>query len=293
MAARFDPDRSFDTWGDAVPASPVVLSVPHAGRAYPPAIADLLRVPLPALLPLEDRHVDAVAHAARTTQTMLVQRTPRAWIDLNRAEDDRDPMIDEGAAPLALPMRSVKVRSGLGLVPRRVAGAGDLWRRRLSASEVTARIVDDHRPYHQALSAALMAAWRRFGIAILLDIHSMPPLGPPGSAPQVVLGDRFGRTAAKTLVRGVAGAVQEAGLTTAFNAPYAGGHILDAHARPRIGIHGIQLELDRGLYLDSAMDALGPGLDATARMLGRIVAVLEDAALGLAPPHSALPHAAE
>lgn len=287
METRFNPDRSFDIWGDAVPASPVILSVPHAGRAYPPGIADLLRVPVPALLPLEDRYVDAVADAARTTQTMLVQRTPRAWIDLNRSEDDRDPMIDEGAIPLALPLRSAKVRSGLGLVPRRVAGAGDLWCRRLSAGEVTARIVGDHRPYHQALADALAAAWRRFGIAILLDIHSMPPLGRPGSAPQIVLGDRFGRAAASPLMRRVAGVVREAGLTAAFNAPYAGGHILDAHARPRIGIHGIQLELDRTLYLDSAMNAPGPGLGATSQLVGRIVAALDDAAFGLALSHAA------
>ncbi len=283
--------NTFDLWGDlggdAVPASPVVLSVPHAGRDYPPDLADLLRVPVAALMPLEDRHVDAVAHAARTTQTMLVQRTPRAWIDLNRAEDDRDPMIDDGAAPLALPLRSVKVRSGLGLVPRRVAGAGDLWRRRLSASEVMARIVDDHRPYHQALSAALAAAWRRFGIAVLLDIHSMPPLGHPDDAPRVVLGDRFGRTAASGLVRAAAGVVRQAGLKPAFNTPYAGGHILDRHARPRIGIHGIQLELDRGLYLDAAMDAPGPGLDATARLVARIIVALEETALGIALPQAA------
>ncbi|KQM67642.1 N-formylglutamate amidohydrolase [Sphingomonas sp. Leaf17] len=279
--------RNFDQLGDAVPASPVVLSVPHAGRDYPPALTDLLRVPVAALLPLEDRHVDAVARAARTTQTLLVQRTPRAWIDLNRGEDDRDPMIDDGAAPVALPLRSVKVRSGLGLVPRRVAGAGEVWRRRLSAPEVMTRIVDDHRPYHQAVSAALAAAWRRFGIAVLLDIHSMPPLGAPDDAPRVVLGDRFGRSAANRLVRAAAGVIRETGLKPAFNAPYAGGHMLDRHARPRLGVHGIQLELDRGLYLDAALDGIGPGLAATATLVGRIIVALEDAALGLALPHAA------
>lgn len=274
--------RSFDQWGDMVPASPVILSVPHAGRAYPPAIAELLRVPVAALMPLEDRHVDAVAQGARTVQTMLVQNTPRALIDLNRGEDDRDPMVDEGTRPLALPQRSVKVRSGLGLVPRRVTGAGELWRRRLSASEAMARIVEDHRPYHQALSAALAAAWRRFGIAVLVDLHSMPPLTGDGSGggARVVLGDRFGRAASTRLMRRAATVVRDAGLTMAFNTPYAGGHILERHAHPRIGIHGIQVELDRSLYLDSAMDGPGPGLDATARMIGALLTALEAEALG-------------
>ena len=90
-------EASFDSFGAAVPASPVVLSVPHAGRDYPATLPSLLRVPLPALRVLEDRHVDAVAHAARGDQAMLVQRLPRAWIDLNRGEDERDPLVDDGA----------------------------------------------------------------------------------------------------------------------------------------------------------------------------------------------------
>ena len=118
---------SFDEWGNAPPAGPVVLSVSHAGADYPDALRAALRVPPAALQGLEDRRVDAVAHAARRDEPMLVQRLGRAWIDLNRSERERDPRVDEGAPPLRRPILSAKLRSGLGLVPRRVTGAGDLW----------------------------------------------------------------------------------------------------------------------------------------------------------------------
>ena len=116
---------SFDRYGSVLPASPVVLSVPHAGRDYPLALRAALRVPMAAVTILEDRHIDAVALAAHSGETMLIQRRARAWIDLNRSELERDPAIDEGAVWTALSQTSSKVRGGLGLVPRRVAIMGE------------------------------------------------------------------------------------------------------------------------------------------------------------------------
>ncbi len=191
---------SFDRYGPDEPASPVILSVPHAGRDYPLALRAALRVPVTALIPLEDRHVDAVAMLARGNETMLVQRVARAWIDLNRSEQERDPGIDDGANRQAMPIQSARMRGGLGLVPRRVSGAGDIWRRRLDGDEVMARIEMDHRPYHAALAEALKRARARFGTAVLLDLHSMPPLTAAQGKARIVLGDRFGRSASARFV---------------------------------------------------------------------------------------------
>lgn len=278
--------RRFDLVGTVPPASPVVLSVPHAGRDYPAPLMAALRLPATALVALEDRHVDAVAAAARTVETMLIQRSPRAWIDLNRAEHDRDPQVDEGARLCAGPRRSAKVRSGLGLVPRRAGAAGDLWRRRFTDAEVIARIAEDHRPYHQTLDTILAAARARFGVAVLLDIHSMPPLPGP-AAPRIVIGDRFGHSAAPRLVARVEAVAAAHRLRCARNAPYAGGHLVDRHARPAAGRHAIQLELDRALYLDAALDQPGPGLAATADLVRAIAAALADEALALTLPAAA------
>lgn len=266
----------FDRHGPATPDSPVVLSVPHAGRDYPPTLRAALRVPLATAAALEDRYIDAVVLAARGEETVFVQRRARAWIDLNRGEHERDPRIDDGASPQALPMGSEKTRSGLGLVPRRATRAGDLWRRRFAAHEIEARIAADHRPYHDALGAALAAARARFGVAILLDVHSMPPLGPDEA--RLVVGDRFGRSASPRYVA----RIEDAQVPTAVNSPYAGGHILDRHGDPASGVHAIQLEFDRALYLDAALDRPGAGLAATAALLRRLIDAVADEA-GFAP----------
>ncbi|WP_375403308.1 N-formylglutamate amidohydrolase [uncultured Sphingomonas sp.] len=271
-------EPSFEVWGDlSRPASPVILSVPHAGRVYPAAMLPLLRTPLAGLRALEDRHVDAVALAARAGRTALVQRIARAWIDLNRGEDERDPAVDEGANPAPAPSGSAKLRSGLGLVPRRASATGEIWRRKLSDADVRARIAEAHRPYHQALEAALMAARARFGVAVLLDLHSMPPLG--NGAAQVVIGDRFGRAAGGRFVARAEGAATLHGVRVSLNSPYAGGHVLDRHAAPMRGIHGLQLELDRTLYLDRRLDHPGPGLAGAVRLVEAIIGALEDEAL--------------
>ena len=267
--------HSFDLIGSIdAPDSPVVISVPHAGRDYPIALQAMLRVPLTALHILEDRHVDTLAHAARRGETMLVQRPARAWIDLNRAESERDPRIDAGVSAMTIPAESAKLRSGLGLIPRRAGRAGDLLRRRLTQEEVMARITADHRPYHDALARALAAARARFGVAVLVDLHSMPP---PGHA-EIVFGDRFGRSAANRFVHRIEAVAESAGLIHALNTPYSGGHILDRHADPARGLHAVQIEWSRALYLDAAMDAPGPGLSRTSRTLRAMLDALADEA---------------
>lgn len=272
---------SFDLHGPAIPASPIVVSVPHAGRDYPLILRAALRVPLAALLPLEDRLVDTLALAARTDETMIVARRPRAWIDLNRAEHERDPRLDDGASMMGMPFASAKVRSGLGLIPRRVAGAGDLWSRRFGADEVTARIAADHRPYHRAIADALSAARMRFGVAVLVDLHSMPTITGDGAA-SIVIGDRFGRASSAHFVGRLEDVARHHGIASALNTPYAGGHILEHHARPAHGIHAIQLEIDRALYLDATSEQAGEGFAATVRLLRDMLAALADAALPVA-----------
>lgn len=271
------PPPSFDILGGPLPTSPLVLAVPHAGREYPLAMRANLRVSVDRLLLLEDRHADSLTLAARGEEWTIVARRARAWIDLNRGETERDPLLDRGARPGLAPASSTKVRSGLGLIPRRTSATGDIWSRRLEVEDVEARIRHDHRPYHIAIGEALEAARARFGIAVLLDVHSMPPLGRDGA--QIVIGDRFGRSAAARLSARIEATARGAGLRIAANAPYPGGHTLDRHADLRRGIHALQLEIDRSLYLDAALDRPGPGFAAIVGLLRDIIASLIDEAL--------------
>lgn len=269
---------------------PVLIAVPHAGRDYPPAVLEAMREPSWAASRLEDRFADLLGQAAAeaTGAALLVARAPRAMLDLNRAPDDIDWSMIAGArdhrrAPHSAANR--RARSGLGLVPRRLPGLGELWKGRLPKAELEARIEAIHRPYHRAIGEALDRLRDRWGAALLIDLHSMPPLRQPGHAgegAEFVIGDRFGSACAPALSAHALRHLAAAGRRVAHNRPYSGGYALDHHAAPRRGIHALQVELCRASYLDARLDQPGPRMAAVARALAGLVRSLaqEVAALG-------------
>ncbi len=264
--------------GSALPESPVVISVPHAGRDYDAGLIADAAVGIDRLRLLEDRHAERLVEKAMVTgATIFTATRPRAWLDLNRDPREIDMGMVTGTLPGARP--SARTRAGLGLVPRRLGNGPELWRRKLDATEIEARISDHHRPWHAALDAALDAALALHGSAILLDCHSMPPLRPDagGMRADLVIGDRHGRSASEGLVARIEMVARAAGLRVARNSPYAGGHALDRHGRPEAGVHAIQIEICRSLYLDAALDHLGPGLGAMQELIAEIHAALADA----------------
>jgi N-formylglutamate amidohydrolase len=272
--------------GPEAPCSPVVLSVPHAGRAYSPALLASSRLSRELLETLEDRLVDRLIwRATADGATALVALRPRAEIDLNRDEREIDPSMVVPPPPSRSVMASPRTKSGLGLVPSRISGAGAIWLDRLPSGELGRRILTVHRPYHQALRGLLEVARARFGAALLLDCHSMPPRGSlGGSIAGVVLGDRHGTSIAPDLLATAAATIEAQGYSVALNEPYAGGFITGEHGRPQAGIHALQLEIDRSLYLDRALKAPGPGFDGVARMIAAVAGSL--AARLTAPPHA-------
>lgn len=223
---------------------PVLLSVPHSGRDYPRDLVALSKVGLPSLQALEDPLVDRLVwRALGSGAAAVIAKAPRAGVDCNRAEDEIDPAIvhvDRRMRP------SPRARGGLGIVPSRTAAHGGLWRRAITSAELESRLDDAYRPYHRAIESLLSLLSDRFGCALLLDCHSMPPSR--GSA-EVVFGDRFGRSAAPWLMAEAIAAASEAGFSSAANDPFAGGHIVDRHGSPQNGVHAIQVEVDRRCYL--------------------------------------------
>lgn len=271
-----------------VPTLPVLLSVPHAGRCYPDDLLANLRVSPAELLRLEDRYADRLVQPALAAGVpTLVAHSARAWIDLNRAENDIDSSMLSGSmlSPAAVP--SAKTRGGLGLIPRRLQSSGELWRKPIDPADVARRIAHVHRPYHQTMSHMLEDMRARFGIAILLDVHSMPPIPAQRSpsqygseGPKIVVGDRFGRSAAAVYAELVLAHVRSQNIEGSLNSPYSGAYILAQHGRPDANIHALQLEVDRSLYLDSALCEPSDGLAATARLIHQIALLLADHALG-------------
>ena len=267
--------------GQAGARSPLVVAVPHAGRCYPGEMLAAARLPQSALETIEDRHADLlVADAVKAGAVAIVARMARAYVDLNRDERELDPaLLGERPAPGAL-LTSPKVAGGLGVIPSRIAAGGSVWARPLGAEEIEARLAAAHRPYHAALDEALDEAVAAHGIAILIDCHSMPPLATRGAGARLVIGDRHGRSAEPRFVRAAVETGRREGLVVARNHPYAGGHTLDRHGRPREGRHAIQIEIDRSLYLDSLLRTPAEGLARARRLIAAIAAALEDEARG-------------
>ncbi len=264
------------TFADPSPV-PILIAVPHAGRAYPGSLLERMRNPGFAALRLEDRYVDRLAEkiAQATGAALLVAHAPRAMIDLNRATDDVDWDMFSTRAPDSVgsytPGR--RARSGLGLIPRRLPGLGELWNRRHHEDELAARIADIHTPYHSCLNQTLERLRARWGSALLLDLHSMPPLILRGgqTAPEFVLGDRFGASCHGGLIGSAFSYFSEMRRGTAHNRPYSGGYVLERHAAPARGIHALQLEVDRSSYLDGRLAEPGKGFASIAQLLSGLV----------------------
>jgi len=265
---------------------PVLIAVPHAGRVYPDDVLASLRDEELCQLRLEDRCVDLLAvEIARQTGTgLLLAHAPRAMLDLNRAHDDVDWDMIAGArrrgkgqgkgTPPRLTASNARARSGLGLVPRRLPGFGEIWRSQLPREQLDARIDGIHRPYHEFLASELERIRDAWGAALLVDLHSMPPLRcQPGQtrAPQIVLGDRFGASCEGSLITRALQYFDAGGLETAHNRPYSGGYVLDRHASPPRRIHAVQVEVCRAAYLDERLSEPSTTLKSLAKMLSGMV----------------------
>lgn len=271
-------DHAFDIRRPTQQIAAVVFASPHSGRAYPADFVAASGLAEAVLRSSEDAFVDRLfAPATDHGAPLIAARAPRAWIDLNRAPDELDPALIDGVPHGPL---NPRVLSGLGVIPRVVAGGRAIYRARLARAEAEARIAAVWRPYHAALRALMDETVLTFGEAILLDCHSMPheaiaAQGRPGRAlPEVVLGDRFGAAAAPGIVDAVEAAFRAEGFTVARNAPFAGAYVTQAYGRPARRQHVVQVEIDRALYLDEARVEPGPGYGETAARLQGVIARL-------------------
>jgi len=261
---------------------PLLISVPHAGRDYPDSLYHNLNVPSSHLRRLEDRYSDLLARDAIDSGfPTIIAHKPRAWIDLNRSSTEIDADMVSGLSKSYVTMPSRKVRGGLGLVPRRLSGVGELWQKKFSWNDVVDRISGDHEPYHAQISKILEAMRSKFGCAILLDLHSMPPLDSSNSQqPSIVIGDRFGSSAGSRYSEFAMSIFEQSGLVAQLNHPYSGGYILERHGAVDRNIHAIQVEVDRSCYLDVTLSEPGDGMAIVAKAVENLAFQLADQATG-------------
>lgn len=272
----------------------VIFASPHSSRDYPQRFLRASVLDAATLRSSEDAFVDELIGAAPDFGApLLLGGVPRAYVDYNRAATELDAALIDGLQTKTL---SPRVSSGLGVIPRVVAGGRAIYRGKISRAEADERLNTYWHPYHACLAKLVRNSCDRFGRAILFDIHSMPhdallgfaPRGVP--RPDVVLGDRFGASCAAPLVDQIEAVLRGAGLRVARNAPFAGAYVTQHYGRPGAGQHAVQIEIDRALYLDE--QRVVPSRDYTtfcALMTG-IVADL--CALGR-PAADAMPMVAE
>jgi len=249
-------ERPFTLYQPALQIVPVVVDVPHAGRRYPCAFVDRARLPLRALRRSEDAFVDRLfAHSVALGAPLLVAEFPRAYLDVNREPYELDPRMFDGRLPPFANTRSMRVAGGLGTIPRVVGDAQEIYFGRIPVAEGLARIDALYRPYHAGLRELVQRTQRSFGTCILVDAHSMPSSGLDRDLPvkpDIILGDRFGTSAAAYITDIAEAAFTRLGLSVTRNRPYAGGFITEHYGVPAAGVHTLQIEINRALYMNEA-----------------------------------------
>lgn len=261
---------------------PLVFASPHSGRDYPSAFLALSRLDPLALRRSEDCFVDELVAAAPEFGAPLLAATfPRAFCDPNREPWELDPAMFAEKLPAWVNSASARVSAGLGTIARVVASGETIYRDKLSFAEAENRVRGYWQPYHNRLGELIGDTRRRFGACLLVDCHSMPASGTPPRSIDVVLGDAYGTSCAPHLTRWVERAFGELGYTVRRNDPYSGGFTTRHYGRPRQGVHALQLEIARALYMDENRIEPLPGMARLREDLTKLIGGLAAAAAGL------------
>ena len=236
---------------------PFVFCSPHSGSIYPQAFVEAAKLDRHNLRKSEDVLVDQLfCGVAQLGAPLIAARFPRAFLDLNREPYELDPELFDGPLPPFANSQTMRVAGGLGTIARVVADAEEIYHldARPSLADALHRIELLYDPFHAALRQLISETRARFGTSILIDCHSMPSTSmarpASGSRPDIVLGDRFGASCDSRTIRMVRDSLSALGLNVQLNRPYAGGYITEHYGRPYEGVHAVQIEINRALYLD-------------------------------------------
>src|SRR5689334_13247171 len=234
--------------------APLIFNSPHSGSVYPDDFLTASRIDLPTLRRSEDSFMDELIGRLSERGFPVVRvHFPRSYVDVNREPYELDPRMFAGRLPSFANTRSMRVAGGLGTIPRVVGDGQEIYRERVAIDEALARIETLYKPYHRALRRLINKAHRSFGTAIVVDCHSMPSVGVSREEPRrpdVVIGDRYGTSCAPHLTDAVEGTMTRLGYSVGRNKPYAGGFITEHYGNPGSGLHAIQIELNRAVYMD-------------------------------------------
>lgn len=274
MRSDYWDQPAFETIRPRRLVAPVVFNSAHSGRVYPERFLAMTRLDHLSIRQSEDAWVDELfARAPHLGAPMLRAHFPRAYLDVNREPWELDPTMFVEPLSDRFNTTSPRVAAGLGTLARVVAENKPIYRERLTLDDARMRIEGIYHPYHAALQNLLSEAMSAFGVALLIDCHSMPRISRSGDrlGPDIVLGDRYGTTCAPMLVDLVETIFTSAGLRVARNRPYAGGFATRTYGRPQHGVHALQIEISRHLYMNEATLNKNENFEATRLLVERLI----------------------
>jgi N-formylglutamate amidohydrolase len=281
IAAAATVDLPYEILAPARQTAPLVFASPHSGDVYPPEFVSRSRLDMRALRRSEDSYVDELFAAAPALGAPLIKALfPRAYVDPNREPYELDPAMFDGPLPDFVNCHSSRVAAGLGTVARVVANGEAIYRGKLSFAEAEQRIARCYRPYHEALAELLADTHAQFGCAMLIDCHSMPSVGGPmerdsgAGRVDIVLGDCHGVSCDPRLTDLADRVLRAEGFAVQRNAPYSGGFTTQHYGRPREGMHTLQIEINRALYMNEFSYERGSGFAAMRRRLTKLIEAL-------------------
>ena len=271
--------------------APIIFNSPHSGSVYPLEFLNASRIDLAALRRSEDSFMDELIGnlSERGFPTVRVN-FPRSYVDVNREPYELDPRMFTGRLPSFANTRSMRVAGGLGTIPRVVGDGQEIYRERLSVDDALGRIEALYKPYHRALRRLINKAHQAFGTVILVDCHSMPSVGVSRDEPRrpdIVIGDRYGTSCASLLPDVVEDIMSRLGYSIGRNKPYAGGFITEHYGNPASGLHTVQLELNRAIYMDERRSERGPRFAQVATDFAALADALAQVPLGDLGPFQA------
>jgi N-formylglutamate amidohydrolase len=271
--------KPFEILAPARWTAPAVFNSPHSGSRYGPEFLRQSRLSPLALRRSEDCYVDELFMCCLDHGAPLLRaHVPRAYVDLNREPYELDPRMFAGPLPGYVNSASPRVAGGLGTIPRLVAEGEEIYREKLTFAEAQARIDTIYLPYHRTLAALLSQVARQGQPVLLLDCHSMPSSAmahiPGATCADVVLGDRHGAACDPAISDLAEAGFRAEGFSVLRNKPYAGGFITQNHGAPVQARHALQIELNRGLYMNEVTLEKTPRFGTLQHSLARVVARL-------------------
>jgi N-formylglutamate amidohydrolase len=271
--------------------APIIFNSPHSGSVYPADFLNASRIDLTSLRRSEDSFMDELIEGLSQRGFPVVRvHFPRSYVDVNREPYELDPRMFTGRLPSFANTRSMRVAGGLGTIPRVVGDGQEIYRERLNVDEALSRIEALYKPYHRALRRLINKAHQAFGTVVVVDCHSMPSVGVSRDEPRrpdIVIGDRYGTSCAPMLPDVVEDVMGGLGYSIGRNKPYAGGFITEHYGNPASGLHTVQLELNRAVYMDERRRERGPRFGQVAADFAALAQALADVPLGDLGPFQA------